>query len=232
MNDLVTMSDEELRQVAMVFADRRRADDGARRDHPGADPRPHARAAERELGMAMIWITHDLGVVAGLADRVIVMYAGGRSSSRPRCDRSSIARPSASLHPRRCMARMPGMIWAASAEAPATPIAPRVDPTWREPVVAPIPANAFDGARRVPHAAAENQPSPALRRTHQPGATCLMDQGPEQSRGDGDHGDEHGRWSRSNDLKVHFPIYAARASSGAGRRRPSAPSTASTMFDI
>jgi len=29
-----------------------------------------------KLGMAMIWITHDLGVVAGLADRVIVMYAG------------------------------------------------------------------------------------------------------------------------------------------------------------
>src|SRR5512134_154885 len=29
-----------------------------------------------ELGMAIIWITHDLGVVAGLAQRVIVMYAG------------------------------------------------------------------------------------------------------------------------------------------------------------
>ena len=29
-----------------------------------------------KLGMAMIWITHDLGVVAGMADRVIVMYAG------------------------------------------------------------------------------------------------------------------------------------------------------------
>jgi oligopeptide/dipeptide ABC transporter ATP-binding protein len=28
------------------------------------------------LGMAMIWITHDLGVVARLADRVAVMYAG------------------------------------------------------------------------------------------------------------------------------------------------------------
>jgi oligopeptide transport system ATP-binding protein len=29
-----------------------------------------------QLGMAVIWITHDLGVVAGLAERVIVMYAG------------------------------------------------------------------------------------------------------------------------------------------------------------
>ena len=28
------------------------------------------------LGMSLIWITHDLGVVAGLADRVMVMYAG------------------------------------------------------------------------------------------------------------------------------------------------------------
>jgi oligopeptide transport system ATP-binding protein len=28
------------------------------------------------LGMAIIWITHDLGIVAGLADRVAVMYAG------------------------------------------------------------------------------------------------------------------------------------------------------------
>ena len=30
----------------------------------------------RELGMAIIWITHDLGVVAGLADLVMVMYGG------------------------------------------------------------------------------------------------------------------------------------------------------------
>ncbi|MCY4521443.1 MAG: ABC transporter ATP-binding protein [Caldilineaceae bacterium] len=30
----------------------------------------------KELGMAIIWITHDLGVVAGMAERVIVMYAG------------------------------------------------------------------------------------------------------------------------------------------------------------
>jgi oligopeptide transport system ATP-binding protein len=29
-----------------------------------------------EIGMAVIWITHDLGVVAGLVDKVNVMYAG------------------------------------------------------------------------------------------------------------------------------------------------------------
>ncbi len=30
----------------------------------------------RELGMGIIWVTHDLGVVAGIADRVMVMYGG------------------------------------------------------------------------------------------------------------------------------------------------------------
>ncbi len=29
-----------------------------------------------KLGMAVIWITHDLGVIAGIADRVVVMYGG------------------------------------------------------------------------------------------------------------------------------------------------------------
>jgi peptide/nickel transport system ATP-binding protein len=31
---------------------------------------------QRQLGMAIIWITHDLGVVAGLVEKVAVMYAG------------------------------------------------------------------------------------------------------------------------------------------------------------
>jgi oligopeptide transport system ATP-binding protein len=29
-----------------------------------------------ETGMSVIWITHDLGIVAGMVDRIIVMYAG------------------------------------------------------------------------------------------------------------------------------------------------------------
>jgi len=34
------------------------------------------RKEQRELGMAVIFVTHDLGVVAGLCDKVQVMYAG------------------------------------------------------------------------------------------------------------------------------------------------------------
>ncbi|MCY4543106.1 MAG: ABC transporter ATP-binding protein [Rhodobacteraceae bacterium] len=34
------------------------------------------RDLRRDLGMAIIWITHDLGVIAGIANRVLVMYAG------------------------------------------------------------------------------------------------------------------------------------------------------------
>jgi peptide/nickel transport system ATP-binding protein/oligopeptide transport system ATP-binding protein len=34
------------------------------------------RELRTKLGMAIVWITHDLGVIAGIADRVAVMYAG------------------------------------------------------------------------------------------------------------------------------------------------------------
>ena len=34
------------------------------------------RAAREEIGASMVLITHDLGIVAGMADRVMVMYAG------------------------------------------------------------------------------------------------------------------------------------------------------------
>ena len=34
------------------------------------------RDLRRKLGMAIVWITHDLGVIAGIADRVMVMYGG------------------------------------------------------------------------------------------------------------------------------------------------------------
>ncbi len=49
---------------------------------------------QREFGMAVIWITHDLGVVAGIADRVLVLY-GGRVLERSDVD-ELFERP---LHP-------------------------------------------------------------------------------------------------------------------------------------
>ena len=38
---------------------------------------------QEETNIAVIWITHDLGVVAGLADRVLVMYAGSAIEIAP-----------------------------------------------------------------------------------------------------------------------------------------------------
>ncbi len=34
------------------------------------------KSLRQDLGMGIIWITHDLGVIAGIADRVMVMYGG------------------------------------------------------------------------------------------------------------------------------------------------------------
>src|SRR5262249_37906037 len=49
---------------------------------------------QRDLGMAVILITHDLGVVAEVADRVAVMYGGQLAES---CDAATVfQRP---LHP-------------------------------------------------------------------------------------------------------------------------------------
>ena len=50
----------------------------------------------RKTGTAMIWITHDLAVVAALADRIAVMYAGRivEHGNGRRCHRSTTA----SLH--------------------------------------------------------------------------------------------------------------------------------------
>jgi oligopeptide transport system ATP-binding protein len=38
---------------------------------------------QAELGMALVWITHDLALVAGVVDRVLVMYAGSIVEAGP-----------------------------------------------------------------------------------------------------------------------------------------------------
>jgi oligopeptide/dipeptide ABC transporter ATP-binding protein len=41
------------------------------------------KGIQRDFGMAVIWISHDLGLVAGLCDQVAVMYAGRVVESGP-----------------------------------------------------------------------------------------------------------------------------------------------------
>ncbi len=52
------------------------------------------RDLRQKLGMAIVWITHDLGVIAGIADRVMVMYGGQVVEMAP--VRELFARP---MHP-------------------------------------------------------------------------------------------------------------------------------------
>ena len=86
-------------------ADRRRADDGARRHRPGADPRPDLATCSREFGSAVILITHDLGVVAELVRRHPGDVRGPGGRVRDRRQTSSAAR--AIPTPGACCASMP-----------------------------------------------------------------------------------------------------------------------------
>ncbi len=97
------------------------------------------RTLKRETGTSVILITHDLGVVAGMTDRIVVMYAGmvfesradARSCSRARpiptraacCCRCPIRRRGA----RRELYQIPGLPPDVAALPPGCPFAPRCD---------------------------------------------------------------------------------------------------------
>ena len=95
----------------------------------------------RELQMATIWVTHDLGVIARLVDRVVVMYAGHVVEEAPVAQ--LFHAPAASVHQqpagRRCPTRptTPGRRW------PRSRVALRCPPRCgRVPLPAPLPAGA------------------------------------------------------------------------------------------
>ena len=95
------------------------------------------KGLRERLGMAIIWITHDLGVVAGLVDKVAVMYGGYAVEQAP--VRELFARPS---HPytvgllrslptlggeRRRLTPIPGSPPHGAPRIDACPFAPRCD---------------------------------------------------------------------------------------------------------
>ena len=61
------------------------------------------RRLQRELGMAVIFVTHDVGVSVEIADRLAVMYAGRFVETGP--DRGGDPPAAASVHARGCSAR-------------------------------------------------------------------------------------------------------------------------------
>ena len=58
------------------------------------------RALQREFGMGLIFITHDMGVVAEMADRVLVMRDGVEGGGG-RCA-AHVRRAGASVYPACC----------------------------------------------------------------------------------------------------------------------------------
>ncbi|WP_375456977.1 ABC transporter ATP-binding protein [uncultured Methylobacterium sp.] len=90
----------------------------------------------RETGMAVVLITHDLGLVAEHADRVAVMYAGRVVETRPAETLIAVplhpytrgliaARPRLGTGPRRRLAEIPGQVPPLGAMPPGCAFAPR-----------------------------------------------------------------------------------------------------------
>lgn len=120
---------------------------------------------KEQLGMAIIWITHDLGVVAGLVEKVAVMYGGFLVETAP--VRDLYERPS---HPytlglleslpkvtsreRKRLVPIPGLPPDLMHEATSCPFAPRcryaIDRCWEEnPPLQTITAKHFSACWRA-----------------------------------------------------------------------------------
>ena len=86
--------------------DRRRTNDGTRRDDPGPDPGHHRQRCARELKMGLLLITHDMGVIAGRTDRVVVMYGGKKAEEAPTVE---LFRPMHHPYTQALLASMPNL---------------------------------------------------------------------------------------------------------------------------
>jgi oligopeptide transport system ATP-binding protein len=97
------------------------------------------RRLQQQLGMAILWITHDLALVAGLVDEIAVMYAGYIVEQGPVRD---IFRRARHPYTRGLLAAMPQ--WAAGSQERLVPIEGS-PPDLRQPF------NSCPFAPRCPH---------------------------------------------------------------------------------
>jgi len=76
------------------------------------------RAMREEVGMALVLISHDLGVVAGLADRILVMYAGRIVESAGSAELFRQARHPYTAELLKCIPSLSGPAFGTLADAP------------------------------------------------------------------------------------------------------------------
>jgi peptide/nickel transport system ATP-binding protein len=113
----------------------------------------------RERGMSLIWITHDLAVVAGLADRICVMYAGkvveagtiGQVIDRPLHPYTHGLIGSVPSHNKRGqpLAQIPGMTPSLLSMPQGCAFNPRCPRADAQCLVEPLPTSPVDSDHRV-----------------------------------------------------------------------------------
>ena len=135
-----------------------------------------------DLGVAYLFISHDISVVAHLADRIAVMYRGSDRRGGPR--RGGVTPPAASLHGGAAVGRAQrrgppapahrSRGGAAATKAPPSPVTARTPRAACSPAAATAASATSAIGRRRPFAApARRTPSPAItrRRAEFPGPT-------------------------------------------------------------
>ena len=164
---------------------------------------------QRDLGMALLLISHDLGVVAGMADRVAVMYAGQIVEQAARADFYAAPR-----HPysQGLFAALPEL---RKRERPLRQIpgtVPNLNQDFTACRFAPRCAQAFDAChQQVPRWIGEGKATgvrchladAAIRAPAKPREPTRAADGPFSGRRAESAGQDQ---LRVEDLKVHFPV--------------------------
>ncbi len=177
----------------------------------------------RERGLATILITHDLGVVAEVADRVLVMYAGKVVEEGDA--RRDLLRPPAPLHlgpARLADPDRPAATTAAAADRRRSALAARPAAGLRLPAALPAclrPLRRAPGAGGQPaRGAGPPRPLPARPRAE---ARAPPGRGPDRPGGAGmtpkPPADGRGNLLEVEGLVKHFPVQAGAAVRPRGR---------------